>query len=34
MHIASTVIANAGENDIVFGISFSGETSYKRFCFM
>lgn len=26
MHIASTVIANAGKNDIVFGISFSGET--------
>ncbi|MFS0656864.1 MurR/RpiR family transcriptional regulator [Bacillus sp. 179-C3.3 HS] len=26
MHIASTVIANAGKDDIVFGISFSGET--------
>ncbi|MDI6649289.1 SIS domain-containing protein, partial [Bacillus altitudinis] len=26
MHIASTVIANAGKNDLVFGISFSGET--------
>ncbi|MGE6631822.1 MurR/RpiR family transcriptional regulator [Bacillus sp. NPDC077027] len=26
MHIASTVIANAGKDDVVFGISFSGET--------
>ncbi|MFD1385766.1 MurR/RpiR family transcriptional regulator [Oceanobacillus oncorhynchi subsp. oncorhynchi] len=26
MHIAATVIANMSENDVVFGISFSGET--------